>query len=37
MIDFDIVLNFDLFHIMIDFDSFGFQNHGNHLISIIKV
>ncbi len=32
--DFDIVLDFDF---MIDLDSFGLQNHGNHFISIIKV
>jgi len=35
--DFDIVLDFDLFDFMIDLDSFGLQNHGNHLTSIIKV
>ena len=35
--DFDIVLDFDLFDFMIDLDPFGLQNHGNRLISIIKV
>jgi hypothetical protein len=37
MIDFDIVLNFDLVDFMIDFDSSYSRNHGNQLISIIKV
>ncbi len=35
--DFDIVLDFDLFDSMMDLDSFGLQNHGNHLVSMIKV
>ena len=35
--DFDIVLEFDLFGFMIDLDFFCLQNHGNHFISIIKV
>lgn len=28
--DFDIVLDFDLFDSMMDLDSFDLQNHGNH-------
>ena len=35
--DFDIVLDLDLFDFIIDRDSFGLQNHDNHFISIIKV
>ncbi len=37
MSDYDVVLNFDLFDFIMDFDSFCFQNQDNQLISIVKV
>jgi len=37
MMDFDIVFDFDLSDSMMDLDSFDLQNHGNHLVCMIKV